>query len=93
MPSGSVAPVGMCWAMWPEKGVCSAAPGPLGLVMSPAEDAQLLLTIVRRHLRTLRLGLDPAYPAEDWGFTAQQAVEKILKAWIVLANRQPPPRS
>ena len=32
--------------------------------MSPAEDASLLLTIVRRHLRTLRLGLDPAYPQE-----------------------------
>ena len=58
--------------------------------MSPAEDAALLLAIVRRHLRALRLGLDEAYPAEDWGFTAQQAVEKILKAWIVLSNQQPP---
>jgi len=27
--------------------------------MSPAEDAALLLAIVRRHLRTLRIGLDP----------------------------------
>ncbi|TVS02654.1 MAG: HEPN domain-containing protein [Cyanobium sp. PLM2.Bin73] len=60
--------------------------------MSPAEDAALLLTIVRRHLTTLRLALDPDYPEEDWGFTAQQAVEKILKAWIVLADRQPPRR-
>jgi HEPN domain-containing protein len=60
--------------------------------MSPAEDAALLLAIVRRHLTTLRLALDPAYPEEDWGFTAQQAVEKILKAWIVLADRQPPRR-
>ena len=58
--------------------------------MSPADDAALLLAIVRRHLRALRLGLDEAYPAEDWGFTAQQAVEKILKAWIVLSNQQPP---
>jgi HEPN domain-containing protein len=58
--------------------------------MSPAEDALLLLAIVRRHLRSLRLTLDPAYPDEDWGFTAQQAVEKLLKAWIVLADRQPP---
>lgn len=56
--------------------------------MSPAEDASLLLAIVRRHVRTLRLGLDDAYPEEDWGFTAQQAVEKLLKAWIVLADRQ-----
>jgi HEPN domain-containing protein len=58
--------------------------------MSPAEDALLLLAIVRRHLRTLRCGLDGAYPEEDWGFTAQQAVEKLLKARIVLANRRPP---
>jgi len=58
--------------------------------MSPAEDALLLLAIVRRHLRSLQLTLDPAYPDEDWGFTAQQAVEKLLKAWIVLADRQPP---
>lgn len=58
--------------------------------MSPAEDALLLLAIVRRHLRSLRLSLDPAYPDEDWGFTAQQAVEKLIKAWIVLADRQPP---
>jgi HEPN domain-containing protein len=58
--------------------------------MSPAEDALLLLAIVRRHLRSLGLTLDPAYPEEDWGFTAQQAVEKLLKAWIVLADRRPP---
>lgn len=38
----------------------------------------------------LRLSLDPAYPEADWGFTAQQAVEKLFKAWIVLADRQPP---
>jgi len=58
--------------------------------MSPAEDARLLLAIVRRHLRSLRVGLDPAYPEEDWGFTAQQVVEKLLKALIVLADRRPP---
>jgi len=58
--------------------------------MSPAEDALLLLAIVHRHLRSLRLTLDGAYPEEDWGFTAQQVVEKLLKAWIVLADRRPP---
>ena len=58
--------------------------------MSPAEDAALLLAIVRRHLRTLELGLSPSYPDEDWGFTAQQAVETILKASIVLKAQHPP---
>ena len=58
--------------------------------MSPLEDALLLFAIVRRHLQVLQLGLDEAYPAEDWGFTAQQAVEKLLKSWIVLSNGQPP---
>ena len=58
--------------------------------MSPSEDAALLLAIERRHLCTLRIGLDPEYPEEDWGFTAQQVVEKLLKAWIVLSDRRPP---
>lgn len=58
--------------------------------MSPVDDALLLLAIVRRHLRSLRLTLDAAYPDEDWGFAAQQALEKLLKAWIVISNRRPP---
>ena len=58
--------------------------------MPPSEDAQLLLRIVQRHLRTLEFGLDDRFPAEDWGFTAQQAVEKLLKCWIVLADEEPP---
>ena len=58
--------------------------------MSPAEDALLLLGLVRRHLRALEQTLNPNYPDEDWGFTAQQVIEKILKAWIVLADQRPP---
>ena len=58
--------------------------------MPPSEDAQLLLRIVERHLRSLNFGLDEQFPAEDWGFTAQQAVEKLLKCWIVLADGEPP---
>ena len=58
--------------------------------MPPAEDANLLLGLVRRHVRSLRLTLDPQFPDEDWGFTAQQALEKLLKAWIVLGDQRPP---
>ena len=35
--------------------------------------------LVDRHPRALRLNLDPTYPDREWGFTAQQAVEKLLK--------------
>ena len=58
--------------------------------MPPSKDAQLLLRIVQRHLRALEFGLDERFPAEDWGFTAQQAVEKLLECWIVLADQEPP---
>ena len=58
--------------------------------MPPSEDARLLLNIVERHLRTLEFGIDERFPAEDWGFTAQQAVEKLLKCWIVFADEEPP---
>jgi HEPN domain-containing protein len=60
--------------------------------MSPAEDAALLLRIVRRHLQAMRLNLDPLYPDEEWGFQAQQALEKLLKAQLVLRD-QPAPRT
>ena len=60
--------------------------------MSPAEDAALLLRIVRRHLQAMRLNLDPLYPDEEWGFQAQQALEKLLKAQLVLRD-QPVPRT
>ncbi|MBM5807490.1 MAG: HEPN domain-containing protein [Cyanobacteria bacterium M_surface_10_m2_179] len=60
--------------------------------MSPAEDAALLLRIVRRHLQAMRLNLDPLYPDEEWGFQAQQALAKLLKAELVLRD-QPVPRT
>ena len=60
--------------------------------MSPAEDAALLLRIVRRHLQAMRLNLDPLYPDEEWGFQAQQVLEKLLKAELVLRD-QPAPRT
>ena len=58
--------------------------------MPPAEDARLLLNLVQRHLRSLEASLRPEFPEEDWGFTAQQAVEKLLKAWIVIRDGVPP---
>lgn len=58
--------------------------------MSPAEDAALLLRIVRRHLRAMRLNLDPLYPDEEWGFQAQQALEKLLKSQLVLRDQVVP---
>jgi len=58
--------------------------------MTPQEDALVLLALVDRHLRALRLNLNPAYPDEEWGFTAQQAVEKLIKLRIVLRDERPP---
>lgn len=58
--------------------------------MTPAEDALLLLQIVDRHLVALRVNLDPAFPDEEWGFLAQQALEKLLKGAIVLQDERPP---
>jgi HEPN domain-containing protein len=58
--------------------------------MTPQEDARVLLALVDRHLQALRLSLEPAYPDEEWGFTAQQAVEKLLKIRIVLRDERSP---
>ncbi len=71
----------MCWAVRHAVG---------GFFMSPSEDAALLLVTVRRHLRSLAMTTDPAFPQEDWGFLAQQALEKVLKASIVLMDQEPP---
>jgi HEPN domain-containing protein len=61
--------------------------------MVPAEDALLLLRLVERHLGSLRGTLDASdFADEDWGFLAQQTLEKLLKALLVL-NAQEPPRS
>jgi len=59
--------------------------------MSPAEDALLLLRLAGRHLGSLRGTLDPGTIAEeDWGFLAQQTLEKLLKALLVLRCRNHP---
>jgi len=59
--------------------------------MSPAEDALLLLRLAERHLGSLRGTLDPGtFAEEDWGFLAQQTLEKRLKASLVLHCQEPP---
>jgi HEPN domain-containing protein len=59
--------------------------------MSPAEDALLLLRLAERHLGSLRGTLNPAtFAEEDWGFLAQQTLEKLLKALLVLHCQEPP---
>jgi HEPN domain-containing protein len=61
--------------------------------MTPAEDARLLLRLVERHLGSLRGSLaSESFADEDWGFLAQQTLEKLLKASLVL-KAQDPPRS
>ena len=61
--------------------------------MTPAEDARLLLRLVERHLGSLRGSLAAeSFADEDWGFLAQQTLEKLLKALLVL-NAEEPPRS
>jgi hypothetical protein len=44
-----------------------------------------------RHLGSLRGTLDPGtFVEEDWGFLAQQTLEKLLKALLVLHCQEPP---
>ena len=58
--------------------------------MPPEQDAALILQVVLRHEASLVAALDPAFPQESWGFMAQQEVENLLRARIVLADRQAP---
>lgn len=59
--------------------------------MAPAEDALLLLRLAERHLGSLRGTLDAeVFADEDWGFLAQQTLEKLLKALLVLHGQEPP---
>jgi hypothetical protein len=44
--------------------------------MPPEEDARLILLLAKRHESSLAVNLDGAYAQENWGFLAQQCVEK-----------------
>jgi HEPN domain-containing protein len=53
--------------------------------MPDIKHARLLLSIARRDLQASSHMLNPSdFPEEAFGFHAQQAVEKALKAWVCL---------
>ncbi len=53
--------------------------------MSDLEQAELLLRIAERDIRSLRVVVgEGAFADENFGFMVQQAVEKALKAWLAL---------
>ena len=55
--------------------------------MPDLEHAKELLTIAGDDLRALRaMADDPAFSTRVFGFHAQQAAEKTLKAWLSLAG-------
>jgi len=58
--------------------------------MPPEDDAALILQVALRHEASLRAALAPDFPQENWGFLAQQAVENLLKALIVLSDQTSP---
>jgi HEPN domain-containing protein len=59
--------------------------------MSDREHAQMLLGLARRDLTALRGMLDVnIFANEIFGFHAQQAVEKALKAWLSLIGIEYP---
>ncbi|MEB3168038.1 MAG: HEPN domain-containing protein [Synechococcaceae cyanobacterium] len=60
--------------------------------MAPAETPAGFLSITHRDLRAAMAMADSSVFGEDtWGFHLQQAIEKALKAWLlVLTPVQPP---
>ena len=60
--------------------------------MAPAETPAGFLSIAHRDLRAAMAMADSSVFGEDtWGFHLQQAIEKALKAWLlVLTPVQPP---
>lgn len=55
--------------------------------MNPIDHAKLLLLMASKDIKALNLMLMPeSVDDEIFGFHAQQAVEKTLKAWISLAG-------
>jgi len=59
--------------------------------MSAHDEARRLLVLAGKDLKALRHMLDvDAFDDEVFGFHAQQAIEKALKAWLALRNTDYP---
>lgn len=55
--------------------------------MSATENARLLLVMAAKDIRAMEALTDPQLVDDEiFGFHAQQAVEKSLKAWIAVAG-------
>jgi HEPN domain-containing protein len=59
--------------------------------MNDAEHARMLLSIAEKDLRALNAMRDPqTFADEIFGFHAQQAIEKALKAWLAFLHTEYP---
>lgn len=59
--------------------------------MPDIEAARLILAAARRDMQALENMGDPQiFPTEIFGFHAQQVVEKALKAWLAILDRESP---
>ncbi|HHG2223789.1 MULTISPECIES: HEPN domain-containing protein [unclassified Synechococcus] len=62
--------------------------------MAPAETSSGFLRIAHRDLRTAMAMADPSlFEESTWGFHLQQAIEKTLKAWLLVLTPEQPPFS
>jgi HEPN domain-containing protein len=62
--------------------------------MAPAETATGFLHIAHRDLRTAVAMVDVSlFEEATWGFHLQQAIEKALKAWLLVLTPEQPPFS
>ncbi|MFN5118035.1 MAG: HEPN domain-containing protein [Cyanobacteriota bacterium] len=62
--------------------------------MAPAETAAGFLRIAHRDLRTALAMADVSlFEEATWGFHLQQAIEKALKAWLLVLTPEQPPFS
>lgn len=59
--------------------------------MNSREEAEHLLVLAKRHVGSLQETVHlQGFADEDWGFLAQQTIEKLLKALWVLGGVNPP---